>query len=360
MLGLILGIISIVLLIVFGIVAAVKFTKAYNENSSEKASKLNKRGTLFTILAVVALFMIIYGFNTYKITDAQSVYVVTEFGVVKDTVNTAGIQSKGFFEVYHKYDKKIRTTEVVREVYTSDLQAVEITFTIEYQVDPTKINDLYLRYNTLENLETLLQNPIWAATEAVASTYSARELTTLKAQYVSDVQTELSNSFNQYFINVYQIKLKNTVYTPEFEALLQSTKLAEQEILKQQAELEKQLQEAEYAVLIAEQNALEALTKAEGEANAALAKAIGEANAIKAIAEAEAMAYSSKIAFVAQSLGFEITQATDGSLVVNTDGHTQEEIDALLSYVKYLEYLGIWDGQLPTIVTDGSNLLITP
>ena len=55
------------------------------------------------------------------------------------------------------------------EVIT-DLQAVEITFTIEYQVDPTKINDLYLRYNTLENLETLLQNPIWAATEAVAST----------------------------------------------------------------------------------------------------------------------------------------------------------------------------------------------
>lgn len=298
---------------------------------------------LFSILGLLALLL-----GVFKTVDATEIVVVTRFGEVREVISTSGLKTKSPLDDYHVFDKTVRSLTIVREVYTKDLQAVEITFVVEYRIDPSKIEDLYLNYRTLDNIESVLQNPVWQATEIVAKDYTARELTTLKVEYVTNVQSTLVTALSPYFINVYQIRLKNTVYTPEFESLLQATLLAEQDKAKQEAELKIQLQAAEYAVQIAEQKAIEDLAKAQGQANANLAIAQAEANAIQLVSQANAEAYAAKIHEIADQLS------------INTETATQEQINALLSYIKYLEYLAAWDGKLPEFVTDGAGIIIQP
>jgi regulator of protease activity HflC (stomatin/prohibitin superfamily) len=124
--------------------------------------------------------------------------------------------------------------------------------------------------------------------------------------------------------------------------------LPNKEKAKQEAELEIQLQAADYAVQVAEQKALEDLAKAPGQASANLAIAQAEANAIELVSQANAEAYAAKIREIAAQLGIDPLTAT------------QDQIDSLLSYIKYLEYLATWDGKLPEFVTDGSGIIVQP
>lgn len=325
---------SIILVIVLFVILGVGFRR--------ESWKIRPR-QIFSILGLLVILL-----GMFKTVDATEVVVVTRFGQVKEVVATSGLKVKSPLDEYHVFDKTVRSLTIVREVYTKDLQAVEIKFVVEYRIDPSKVEDLYLNYRTLDNIESVLQHPVWQATELVAKDYTARELTTLKADYVSNVQTEIALSLSPYFINVYQIRLTNTVYTPEFESLLQDTLLTEQQKAKQEAELQIQLQAAEYAVQVAEQKALEDLAKAQGQANANLAIAQAEANAIELVSQANAEAYAAKIREISAQLG------------INPATATQDQINSLLSYIKYLEYLATWDGKLPEFVTDGSGIIVQP
>ncbi len=329
-------------LVIFSVILVIGLFGFLGANLKMQSWKFRPR----QLLSILGLLVLLFGM--FKTVDATEVVVVTRFGEVQGIITTSGLKTKSPFDDYHVFDKTVRSLTIVREVYTKDLQAVEITFVVEYRIDPSKVEDLYLNYRTLDNIESVLQNPVWQATEMVAKDYTARELTTLKVEYVSNVQSTLVDSLSPYFINVYQIRLKNTVYAPEFESLLQDTLLTEQEKAKQEAELKIQLQAAEYAVQIAEQKALEDLAKAQGQANANLAIAQGEANAIQLVSQANAEAYAAKIREIAAQLG------------IDPETATQDQINSLLSYIKYLEYLAKWDGKLPEIITDGAGIIIQP
>lgn len=302
---------------------------------------------LTLLIAPLVLGLSIF-IGTIRTVDSREVVVVTRFGKVVEVIDEPGIKFTNIFNNYNKFDKAVNTITIEKEVYTSDLQAVLVSFDIDYKIDPTVVQNLFLTYKTLGGLESILTNVALQEAERLASTLTARELTTKKTEYVSGVREALVLQYTNYNIDVNQIRLTNTVYTDQFEALLEQTLLAEQEVIRQKAELEKQLQNAEYQVQIAEQKALEDLAKAQGEANAKEAMAEAEANSIQLVAQANAEAYAAKIQQIALQLG------------INTETATAEQTDALLSYIKYLEYLAAWDGKLPQIVTDGSGLIINP
>lgn len=320
------------------------------------------------ILMVIAQF---FTWSSWEQVDQTEVAVITEFGKVKGMTNATGLVDKGPFERYVFYDKRIRTFTVTREFYSAaPIQAVTLEFAVDYQIDPTSVVDLYQRYGSLESLETKLAFTINSEVEKVTGQFTAQEFTTNKQQFIDAVKTALSGAFDVYYIEITNIRLVDTVYTAEYESLLQETLLAQQQILKQQAELEKQLQEATYKVQIAEQKALEDLAKAQGEANAILAKAqaeadgllaksLAEAQGIEAIGKATALANSAALAGIAQGMGFTVT-VTDDGYRVETSGHTADEIKLLADTFAKVEYYASWNGQLPNIITDGSGIILVP
>ena len=128
----------------------------------------------------------------------------------------------------------------------------------------------------------------------------------------------------------------------------------------EQEAVEKQMiaeREKEAAIIKAEQE----LEVAKREAEAALERAQGEANAQKALAEAEAYSASIKIVELAKTLGYDVIEVIgdDGNVSFDITWNDVSEQKIILDYLQYLEYLAKWDGKLPSVVSDGSGIMIT-
>ena len=127
--------------------------------------------------------------------------------------------------------------------------------------------------------------------------------------------------------------------------------IAEQQQLKAEYEKKKAIIEAEQELEVAKLAAQANIAKAEGDAEAVRVKAQAEANAIKL-----------KSIEVARMLGFGITEtATDEGVIYDIDftGKSAEEIKVISEYLRYIEYLEVWDGKLPTVMGgDNANVFV--
>ena len=116
------------------------------------------------------------------------------------------------------------------------------------------------------------------------------------------------------------------------------------------------VKQMEYEKETAIVNAEKELEVAKLQAQAKIEKAKADAEAQIEIARAEAQAVKLKSVEVARALGFAITETevTDEKGVVTSveyeidfEGKTAEEIKLITEYLKYIEYLSKWNGELP-------------
>jgi multidrug efflux pump subunit AcrA (membrane-fusion protein) len=172
--------------------------------------------------------------------------------------------------------------------------------------------------------------------------------------------------------------LTNIDFSDAFETAVEDKMIAEQNQLR--AEYENAAK-----VAAAEAEAKAAIQKADGEAQAKLkaaqaeieiAKAKAEAKIIEAeadreaqlaIARAESESLKLKSIEVARTLGFKITESTvtgeDGTTATNYEidfeGKSADEIKVITEYLKYIEYLSKWNGELPEVMTgDGASIMV--
>lgn len=133
--------------------------------------------------------------------------------------------------------------------------------------------------------------------------------------------------------------------------------IAEQEKLKAQYE-------KETAIV----NAQKELEVAKLAAQAKIEAAKADAQAQIEVAQAEAQAIQLKSIEVARALGFDVIEkevtAEDGTVAmeytIDFEGKTSAEIQLITEYLKYIEYLAKWDGELPSVVAGDSATLLIP
>ena len=133
---------------------------------------------------------------------------------------------------------------------------------------------------------------------------------------------------------------------------------------------EQEKMKAEYEKETAIVNAEKELEVAKLEAQAKLERAKADAEAQIAIAESEAKAIKLKSIEAARALGFAITEENvmgeDGLTVVGVEyeidftGKSADEIKLITEYLKYIEYLDKWDGELPSVMTGDSASIMIP
>ena len=147
------------------------------------------------------------------------------------------------------------------------------------------------------------------------------------------------------------LTIRNIDFSDAFEATVEDKMIAEQQQLKAEFEKKKAIIEAEKELEVA---------KLAAEAN--IAKAQGDAQAVQVRAQAEANAIKSKSVEIARMLGFTILETvTEEGTVYDIDftDKTDAEIKVISDYLKYAEYLEVWDGKLPTVLgSDNANVFI--
>lgn len=197
---------------------------------------------------------------------------------------------------------------------------VKINMTVNYNFMPDRVVELYNRFNGMDGeslVESRIQNSIVAYTKEVTPQFSVMDIYSDKKAEVNAAITEHLNSKlqDEYGINVVSALVIDVQLD---DALMQKVQV------KEQAKQDAEIAELEKQTAMAEAETEK--VKAQAAADVAVIQAQAEADAVKIAAEAEAEANRE----LAESL-------------------TPE----LIEMKKYEK----WDGQLPTVTSDGSTII---
>ncbi len=307
---------------------------------------------------IFALLLLIVP-GSFHTVDAGEIAVVKHLGEAK-SVRTAGTHFDFWVtETYIVYDAKVQNMEITAQAYSKDAQTMDISMTVQYQIDDSKALKIANQYGSIDTLANRLQSIAIEKTKSTLSQYSAMNIIETRATISPLVESEIIKAVTEeYCVNIIAVVLTNIDFSDAFEQTVEDKMIAEQEKLK-----------AEYEKETAIVNAEKELEVAKLAAQAKIESAKADAQALIEAASAEARSIQLKSIEVARALGFTITETeikdekdvvTDIEYKIDFTGKTAAEIKVITDYMQYLEYLAKWDGKLPTVVAGDSASIMIP
>ena len=321
-----------------------------------KFKKLSLSGTIVILVAIICLSLIPSSFHTV---EAGQVAVVKHLGEARN-VRTAGTYFDFWItEKYEYYDAKVQNMDIRTQAYSKDAQTMSIAMNVQYKIDEAKVIDIANQYGTIDLLANRIESIATEKAKATLSSYSAMNIIETRATISPLVEETIKNAVNEeYCVDIVAVVLTNIDFSDAFEKTVEDKMIAEQEKLKAQYEKETAIVNAEKELEVAKLQAQAKLEKAKADAEAQIEVARAEATAVKL-----------KSIEVARALGFTIleNEITDEDGVVTSieyeidfTGKSDEEIQLITDYLKYIEYLAKWDGELPDVMTGDSASIMIP
>ena len=352
--GIILGLIFATLTIAAFIVGGRTLYSGYDND--ERKKKLG--GAVGIILGVIFLFLFIFIPFSFHTIETGEVAVVKHLGEAKH-IRTAGTYYDFWVtDKYDVYDAKVQNLEVASAAYSKDAQTMDIAMTVQYQIETDKAIEIAKQYGSMDLLSNRIQSVAIEKTKSVLSSYSAMDIIQNRSTISPKVEETIRNAVDsEYYINITAVVLTNIDFSDAFEKTVEDKMIAEQEKLKAQYEKETAIVNAEKELEVA---------KLAAEAKLAAAKA--DAQSQIEIAKAEARSIKLKSIEVARTLGFQISEEQitdeDGNVSIEYSidftGKTAEEIAVISDYLKYIEYMAKWNGELPDVISNGSANIVVP
>ena len=312
-------------------------------------------GIVLLSVAFLGLFLIPGSFHTV---EAGEIAVVKHLGEAKG-VRTAGTYFDFWMtEQYDVYDAKVQNLEISAQAYSKDAQTMSIAMTVQYKIDEDKAITIANQYGSIDLLANRIESIATEKTKATLSSYSAMEIIETRSSISPQVEEIIKNAVNdEYCVNIVAVVLTNIDFSDAFEKTVEDKMIAEQEKLKAEYEKQTAIVNAEKELEVAKLNAQAKIESAKADAEAQIQVATAEATAIKL-----------KSVEVARALGFNIveTEITEDGVVtaveyeIDFEGKTSEEIALITEYMKYIEYLSKWNGELPSVMTGDSASIMIP
>ena len=272
------------------------------------------------IIAGIAVVVALLVFATCTATvETGYTGIVTTFGKVEDVTLEAGLHFKSPFQRIIAMDNREQKTSFTTEAFSSDIQQVDITGSINYAINKSTAMNLFKEVGT-DYFNKLVYPRMLEITKGVFSKYSAENLVANRQKLSEQIRDGLYDELKDYGINVISLSIENLDFTDAFTDAVEAKQVAAQK--KLQAEIEQAQMTME-----TQQQAERKRINAEAEANVLKINADADAYATKVRSEAEAEANK----MIAESL-------TENLIKFN-------EIKS-------------WDGKLPTFMAgEGSSMV---
>jgi prohibitin 2 len=206
--------------------------------------------------------------------------VVLRLGAVTDRTLDEGL----YFKTPFMETVKIMTVQTLAFVddaaaASKDLQTVSTQVTLNYSLDPTKVNFVYQNFRY--DYEVRIVDPaVQEAVKAGTAQYTAAQLITERPTVKTNIEDRIRERLEEKGMVVDTLQLTDFQFSDSFNTSVESKVKAEQ-----------LAQEAENKLTQIEVEARQAKQKAEGERDAAIARAQGakQSSILKAQGEAEAV-----------------------------------------------------------------------
>jgi regulator of protease activity HflC (stomatin/prohibitin superfamily) len=351
---------------------------AYGGYQTTMKSTVTKPLAKFSVVSVVVgifLGLLLTFFGCIASVDTGHVGIVRTFGKVENYTFDAGFHLKAPWQSVTKMDNRVQKTTIELPCFSSDIQEVNTTYTVNYQISKTNAQNLYRDIGT-GYLETVVNPTIQETVKTIIAKYTAEELIGKRAEVAVEIETLLTTNLQKYNIDVSSTAIENMDFTDSFTNAVEAKAVAAQNKLQAQIEQERLTMEAQQA---AERAKVEAAAQAE--VNKINANAQAEVDKIKAEADAKVAEISANAAEyqgqkdaaialqrLASINGWTVkTEKIDDThtkyTVCYADGTPVTEADLKIGAQRLIEYYYTqsWDGKLPdTFVGDGdvSNIII--
>ena len=198
--------------------------------------------------------------------------VVTTFGRVEETTLDSGVHFKLPWQKVIRMDNRIQKNTVEMPCFSSDIQEVNLVYTINYQI---KKSDAQTIYRTIGEsyYQTVIQPCITESVKVVTARYTAEELVGRRDELAAAIESDLTQKLLAYNIEVISTSIENLDFTDAFTDAVEAKQVAQQNKLRAQTEAEQKIVEANAAAEVKKVNAdaaayeLLAEAKAKAEAN---------------------------------------------------------------------------------------------
>lgn len=191
----------------------------------------------------------------FLLTISATTIDVGERGLVLGYGQTKGVLSQGFHwvnpfysvEVFNIRNNKYETTA---SSASSDLQQASISVAVNFNIDESKIEEIYTTYGTNYMDRIFVQN-VQEAVKTVSAKYNASELITKREEVKGEIKTKLQEMTSNVVI-ITDIAIVNVDFSDSFDRSVEEKVRAEQQALTSKANLEKAKYDADAVKLQAE------------------------------------------------------------------------------------------------------------
>jgi regulator of protease activity HflC (stomatin/prohibitin superfamily) len=368
----------------------------YRTTTKETVTKPLAKFSVVSVVAGVFLAILLTFFGCIASVDTGHVGVVKTFGKVEDYTFDSGFHLKAPWNSVTQINNQVQKTTIELPCFSSDIQEVNTTYTVNYQIAKGNAQNLY-RDIGVNHLDTVVNPTIQETVKTVIARYTAEGLIEKRAEVAVEIEALLTTNLARYNIDVSSTAIENMDFTDSFTAAVEAKAVAAQQKLQAQIEQERLTMEAKQAAERAqvEANAQAAVNKINAQAAAEVAQIQAKADQEVAKIGADSAEYQGKkeAAIALQRLasinGWTVVTETKTDVVdeqfvneetglietrqvvVTRDVHTLYKADGTIVDKSELEegtkklieyyYTQTWDGKLPdTFVGDGdiSNIIV--
>lgn len=252
--------------------------------------------------------------------------ILTTFGKVEDHTLEAGLHFKWPVQQVVSIDNRTQKAVVDLSAFSSDIQEVSVSYSINYQIDKGNAQNIYKTIGA-NYYDVVMAPRIQVAVKSVIAKYTAESLVERRDTLSAEITDILWEELDMYNIEIVNTALENLDFSDAFTAAVEAKQVAQQNKLK--AEIEQNQKNME-------QEAAAERQKVAAQAEAEVAKIAAEADREVLQIQADAAEYAGK-------KDAAVNEALANSLT-----------DILIRYYTIKQ----WDGKLPAYYVTGTDTVL--
>jgi len=196
--------------------------------------------------AIIAGFLGFFTFllliMSYTQVDVGERVLVVGFGQIKEVLGQGSHFINPFYNT-HTFTLRNNKYDTTASAATSDIQKADISVTVNYDTEESKITDIYTKYGNDFISKVFAQN-VQEAVKSASAKFTATELITKRDDFKIAVKENLQEKMPD-IINITGVAITNVDYSDSFDASVEAKVKAEQDALTAKANLEQKKYEAD-------------------------------------------------------------------------------------------------------------------
>lgn len=211
-------------------------------------------------VGTLIIFVVLLGISCFRSVPVGHTGVVTVFGKVKNYTLDSGAHLIAPWEKVVKMDNRVQKATVELPCFSTDIQEVNVSYTLNYQISKEDAMTLYSTVGK-EYYETVVAPNVAEAVKVATAKYTAEELVNMRSDLTTAIEVILGEKMEQFNIEIRSTSIENMDFTDVFTNAVEAKQVAQQEKMRAQTE-------AEQKIIEAKANAEARLIQAEAEAEA--------------------------------------------------------------------------------------------